>query len=133
MIFDNPHAIVLDAVGNETGTIVPWVPDSIKAMSEAYRINGYALEINGDDNPLCDFRRLPGRVWTSRFGQEIRVFETDHDWWQCSFDGMDVSDGAGHRSEQEARQAAEAIDLYTPGPWAEGDYPKWADLLNPED
>jgi hypothetical protein len=126
---EQQYAIVLDAEGEETGHIVPW--PALEAIRLAYQVDGYALQINGDDEPLCDFRRLPGRVWTSRHGQEIRVFQTDPGVWQCAVAGMDISDGEFDTTEAAARQSAEAVDKHTPGPWSEdpGDYPRWADLF----
>lgn len=130
MILDDAHpfAIVLDENGDETGNILPW---SLEATKIAYDLGGYALQINGDDEPLCDFRRLPGRVWTSRFGQEIRVFQSDPGCWQYAVAGMDISDGEHSTTEADARSSAEAVDKHTPGPWSEepGDYPRWADLF----
>lgn len=129
MILDDyqPWVIILDAEGNETGNILPW---SANAISIAWKLNGYALRINGDeDDPFCDFRLLSGRVWTSQAGQEMRVFMSDHGIWQYSVAGMDISDGAVHHSQAEAAESARSVDEhYGWVPWA--DCPLWADLLD---
>lgn len=132
MIIDDryPWAIVLGPNDEETGVIEPWDSEHAWEITlKAYQVNGYALQINGDNETLCDFRRLPGRMWMSRHGQEIRVFKSDPGVWQYSFSGMDVTNGAYYSTEDEAREDAELVDKHTPAPWYEGDYPLWADLF----
>jgi len=121
----NPLAIILDGNGDETGNIVLW---SLEATRIAYELDGYALEINGTDEPLCDFRRLPNRVWQSQAGQEMRVFQSDPGCWQFSVAGLDISDGEVNATEAGALEAAHAVDdRFGPIPWA--DYPLWLALF----
>lgn len=129
MIFDgdNMHAIVLDANGNETGNILAWPSEGAQAIYLAYKYDGYLLQIDGDDEPLADFRRLPDRVWTSKAGQEIRVFESDAGIWQYAVDGMDIEDGAYSHSESDITEQAHLVDNDGSIPWAE--FPLWADIF----
>jgi hypothetical protein len=131
MILDDryPWAVVLDPNGDETGMIVPWA--GLEATLKAYQIDGYALKADSEPGViLCDFRRLPGRVWTSRYDQEIRIFQVDDEMWQYSFAGMDISDGAYYYDAADARLHAQYVDEFTSGPWSTaGGYPLWADLF----
>lgn len=128
MIFNSdpgdPMVIIIGPDGKETGNILRY---SCEAIRLTFELDGYALEIDGDGVPMCDFRRSDGRVWTSRHGQEIRIFGHEFAAWQIAIDGMDVTHGQYHRTEQEALQAAQEIDAYSHAPYA--DYPKWADML----
>lgn len=128
MIFNSdpgdPMVIIIGPDDKETGNIPRY---SCEAIRLTFDLDGYALEIDGDGVPMCDFRRSDGRVWTSRHGQEIRIFQREFGMWQIAIDGMDVTDGQYHGTEQEARDAAQEIDAHSHWPWA--DYPKWADVI----
>jgi hypothetical protein len=96
-------------------------------VSDRHAYAAGAQVIVRDSDParvVGDFRRdLPGRVWQSPHGQEIRVFMAGPNDWQWTVAGMDVTDYEAHPSEESAREQAHACTDRPEGNYA--DFPLW--------